>query len=387
MADPPERSEPDKAAGSDERGDRDGRPGRRAPRRGDVRGEGPPPPARRKKERDPSLPPWRRRPRARRESPGGEPARAPLEPGRRLSVVQTSRTPQYLVIGHICADLQDDGTVVLGGTALYSALTAARLGWRVGVLTRGAFGGRIAGMDVPSLEQFAGEISIVCQDAEVPTTFINVYTAGRREQTMPHWAGPIDLRGLPPHWRNARVIHLGPVAQEIDQKQTGSLTPQFLGITPQGWMREWPRETGGKVRLGHLRIAPELLARTDGMIVSIEEIALAREVVERVGAHRLGVITKGESGARIIYGGETIDLPGFNVPTVDLTGAGDVFAAAFFIRAADRNASALTAGRFGNAAAALSLRGVGPAGVPSLREVEDLLAAADERVARPVARR
>ena len=75
------------------------------------------------------------------------------------------------------------------------------------------------------------------------------------------------------------------------------------------------------------------------------------------------------------------------MPTVDLTGAGDVFAAAFFIRATDRSASAVTAGRFANAVAALSLRGVGPTGVPTQREVEGLLAAADERAVRPVARR
>lgn len=357
------------------------RPAPRAPRRDGERGgrterfSGPPQPrkvtppspvgpGKRTKQKNPSLPPGRR----------PTPPRQPLSPNRGLSPMQASRTPQYLVIGHICADLTPEGDVILGGTALYSALTAARLGWRVGVLTRGAFGGEFAGMKVPSLDEFAGEISIICQDAEVPTTFINVYKAGRREQTMPHWAGPIDLRGLPPHWRNARVIHLGPIAQEIDQKQTGALTPQFLGITPQGWMREWPRPGGGRVRLTHLRLAPELANRTDGVIVSIEEITQSRDVVELIGAQRLGVITKGESGARVIYGGESIDLPGFNVPTVDLTGAGDVFAAAFFTKAADRSISALNAGRFANAVAALSLRGVGVSAVPSLRDVEALLA-------------
>lgn len=348
-------------------GDRPGRPARpappRAPRRDEPRRERPPKaPA----ERDPSLPPWGLRRRG--------PARPTALPARPRAGPQTARTPQYLVVGHICVDVQPDGSLLLGGTALYSALTAARLGWRVGVLTRGAFGGRFAGMNVPSLEPYAGQLSIVCQDADVPTTFVNVYTAGRREQTIRHWAGPIDLRGLPPHWRNARVIHLGPIAQEIDQKQTGGLTPAFLGVTPQGWMREWPRETGGKVRLVRLRLEPELISRLDGVIVSVEEISRAREVVEQVGAQRLGVITKGESGARVIYGGETIDLPGYNVPVVDLTGAGDVFAAAFFIKAADRNVSAVAAGRFANAVAALSLRGVGPAGVPTLAEVEDLLA-------------
>ena len=277
---------------------------------------------------------------ARSSKPGK--ARQPLGARRSLSGVQTTRTPEYLVIGHICADLLADGTVVLGGTALYSALTAARLGWRVGVLTRGAYGKTIDGIAVPSLEPYAGELSIIVQDAESPTVFVNEYLAGRRTQHLPKWAGSIDLRGLPPHWRNARVIHLGPIAQEIDPKQTGALTPGFLGCTPQGWMRDWPRATGGRVKLYHLRLPAELVSRLDAIVVSDEEISLARDTVETIGARRLGVITKGEDGARIIYGGEHADLPGFKVNTADLTGAGDVFAAAFFAREAETTQSAGT---------------------------------------------
>lgn len=279
------------------------------------------------------------------------------------------------MIGQIVADLLPDGSAVLGGTALYSALTAASLGWRVGVLTRGAFGIEVDGIAIPSIEPYADDLMIVNQEADSPTIFVNEYSAGRRTQTIRRWAGPIDLRGLPPHWRNARVIHLGPVAQEIDPKQTGALTPQgLLGATPQGWMRDWPHATGGRVKLSHLRLPAELLSRLDAVVVSDEEIALSREVVERVGARRLGVVTKGELGARVIHGGTRVELPGYPVKALDLTGAGDVFAAAFFIRAAERGASAVSAGRFANAVAALSLRGVGPTGVPTLDEVNDLLA-------------
>ncbi|MDQ3781177.1 MAG: PfkB family carbohydrate kinase [Chloroflexota bacterium] len=299
--------------------------------------------------------------------------REALGANRSLRGLQTGRTPQYLVIGHIVADVLPNGEAVLGGTALYSALTAARLGWRVGVLTRGAFGVTVDGIAVPSLAEFADEISIITQDADGPTFFVNEYAAGRRTQKIRRWAGPIDLRGLPPHWRNARIIHLGPVAQEIDARQTGALTPEFLGATPQGWMREWPRATGGRVKLAPLRLPAELLGRLDAVVVSDEEIHLARDVVERVGARRLGVVTLGEMGARITYGGQRVELPGVPIKTVDLTGAGDVFAAAFFLRAADRTASAITAGEFANAVAALSLRGIGPSSVPTLAEVEDLL--------------
>lgn len=299
--------------------------------------------------------------------------------------MQTTRPPEYLVIGHICADLTPDGKAVLGGTALYSALTAAHLGWRVGVLTRGVYGRAVDGIEIPSLDPYAGELSIIVQDAETPTMFVNEYNAGRRVQHMPRWGGEIDLRGLPPHWRNAKLIHLGPVAQEINMRDTGALTPEFLGATPQGWMRDWPRPGGGRVKLLPLRMPGELRGRLDAIIVSDEEISLARDVVEQIGARRLGVITRGEGGARIIYGGERIDLPGFKVPVKDLTGAGDVFAAAFFIHATDRTESAVKAGRFANAVAALSLRETGPKGVPTLKEVEAFLKEQDAKEpARPL---
>ena len=85
------------------------------------------------------------------------------------------------------------------------------------------------------------------------------------------------------------------------------------------------------------------------------------------------MVTLGESGARIVSGGRRDELPGFPVRTADLTGAGDVFAAAFFIKASDRAASAVDAARFANAVAALSLTGVGASAIPALAEVVALL--------------
>lgn len=318
---------------------------------------------RHRKQRDASLP------------PGHAPKeREALRPSaRRRGPMTSTRAPEYLVIGHICADIQADGTASLGGTALYSALTAANLGCSVGVITRGRYGTEVDGIQIPGLEQFADRMQIIVQDADGPTFFVNEYQGGRRTQMVRRWAGEIDLQGLPPHWLNSKIIHLGPVAREIDQRQTTILQPEFLGATPQGWMREWPAN-GGRVKHVPLRIVPELLSRLDAIIVSDEEIAAAREPVEWVGERRLGVITLGDKGARIIFGGQKAELPEFPLPTVDLTGAGDVFAAAFFIKAADRNASAYDAARFANATAALSLRGHAHSTVPTMKEVEDLLA-------------
>lgn len=318
------------------------------------------------KPRDPSLPP--------RITRGGDKRgrkRQPLSETRNLTGMQTMRAPDYLVIGQIVCDIQPDGTGVLGGTALYSGLTAARLGARVGILTRGRYGETIDGVAVPSLEPYSDQVTIITQEADSPTFFVNEYQGTRRTQHIRRWAGPIDLRGLPPHWANAKIIHLGPVAREIDTHQVLSLSPGFLGMTPQGWMREWPMERGGRVNHVQLRLPPELLSRTDAVVVSDEEIAQARSVVQSVGRQRIGIVTLGPNGCQITYGGKKADLPGYPVKTVDLTGAGDVFAAAFFLRAADRRVSPVSAGRFANLVAALSLRGIGPDAIPPMAEIEE----------------
>lgn len=300
-------------------------------------------------------------------------ARDPLTPQQHREGLQLERSPEYLVIGHIAADLQPDGSVLLGGTALYSALAAARLGWRVGVLTRGVFGQEVRGVKVPSLDKFSNELSIICQDADETTTFINEYHGDQRVQTLPHWAGPIDLNGIPPHWRRAKVIHLGPIADEIDPRQVSSLQAGFLGATLQGWMRQWPRKTGGRVTHIPLRLPPSMISQLDCVVVSVDELPYTRDVVEQVGSHRLAAITYAENGARINYGEHQIESPAFPIDVKDPTGAGDVFAAAFFIKASDRTVSAKTAGRFANAVAALSLRIPGPGGAPTLAEVQALL--------------
>lgn len=306
-------------------------------------------------------------------SRAGKNERRPFRKAAGGSRVQQMRTPDYLVIGHITADRLADGSCVLGGTALYSALTAARLGARVAVLTRGVYGREVEGLQIPSLEPFLGEVNIIVQDAATPTVFVNDYRAERRVQTLLHWAGRIDLNGLPPHWRNAKIVHLGPIADEIDPRQGAGLTNQFLGATPQGWMRSWPRTGGGQVSHIPLKLPGSLTERLDSVIVSIDEIPFTREIVNRVGERRLSVVTRDSEGAQVIAGGEKIDLPGHRVKVVDPSGAGDVFAAAFFLKASDRTVSARKAGTYANAVAALSVGDVGTAGVPHRNAVQRLL--------------
>jgi sugar/nucleoside kinase (ribokinase family) len=283
------------------------------------------------------------------------------------------QAPEYLAIGHITIDRRPDGTEAPGGTALYAALLAARFGLRAAVLTRGRFDQIQDERLRESLTRYASEIDLIVQEAEAPTVFTNRNVAGRREQTIHSWAGEIDLNGLPPLWRSARVIHLAPVAQEIDVRRAGRLSPDYFGITPQGLMRDWRQDQGGRVTLGPLRLAFEFLGRIDAMVLSAEEQSLARDEIEVVGSKGLVAITRGAAGVQLIDRGRQSQLPAFNVNVRDDTGSGDVFAAALFVSRSE-GSGVSRAATIGSAAAAAMIQRGGPDAVPTRSEVEGFLA-------------
>lgn len=85
------------------------------------------------------------------------------------------------------------------------------------------------------------------------------------------------------------------------------------------------------------------------------------------------IMTVGKDGVVYGEGNEVVHVPGFQVPVVDTTGAGDTFNGAF---AAGRveGLSIREAIRFANAAAALSVGKIGAqGGMPWRNEVEEML--------------
>lgn len=284
--------------------------------------------------------------------------------------MSSASPPEYLAIGHLSVDVTPDGPR-LGGTVLYGALTAARFGAHAAILTQGNLDA--LGADLRAqLDEIAGQVEIVVQSSRHNTSFTNLEQAGRRVQELHSWAGEIDLSGVPPAWRSADVIHLAPIAQEIDIRTTGRLSAGLLGCTPQGWMRRWDARRLGPVQSVPLRMPMDLLARIDGIVVSSEEYANAREAVESVGRRALAVVTRGQQGAMLIDRGASSDLSSFTTSIVDATGAGDVFAAALFLMRARRESTSRSA-RYAVGAAALSVQGIGLDAVPSIGDVEALL--------------
>jgi sugar/nucleoside kinase (ribokinase family) len=268
----------------------------------------------------------------------------------------------YLVIGHLTRDLTPQGER-LGGTAAYAALTARALGLRVGVLTAAA--------DDLDLSPLDG-LPLIVQSATETTTFENRYLEdGKREQRLHARASQIDWNLLPQAWRRTPILHLGPVAAELSPTLPPFLNFTLLGLTPQGWMRAWDAE--GRVRQQKWEEGEALLSQAGAVVISLEDVAGDEGEVERL-AHQVPilVVTEGVAGARLYWHGDPRRFRAPRVREVDATGAGDVFAAAFFIRLYVTR-DPWEAARFATQLAAISVTRPGLEGVPTPQEIETCL--------------
>ncbi len=142
----------------------------------------------------------------------------------------------YLIIGHLTRDLTPTGPR-LGGTASYAALTARALGLRVGIVTAW-------GEDVP-LGPLRG-IPVASFPTETSTTFENIYTPEGRVQIVHHIAPQLDYYHVPEPWRSAEIVHLGPVAQEVEPTLVRHFPSALVGLTILT-MSSYPRQKGGDV--------------------------------------------------------------------------------------------------------------------------------------------
>ncbi|MGZ9233932.1 MAG: PfkB family carbohydrate kinase [Anaerolineales bacterium] len=265
----------------------------------------------------------------------------------------------YLVIGHVAHDLAPEGAR-LGGTAAYSALTARALGLRVGIVT--------ASGPKTSLAPLT-DLPVVSIESPQSTTFENIYTEHGRVQFLRAQATRIDLQRVPEAWRRASIIHLGPIANEVDALLPEDFSPALLGLTPQGWMRTW--DSDAQVSRTEWINADFATARAGAVVISREDVGGNDELIEHM-AHQTRVlaVTEGPSGAVLYWHGDRRRFRAPQVSEVDATGAGDVFAAAFFVRLLTTR-DPWEATRFATLVASHSVTRVGLDGIPTPLEIEE----------------
>ena len=267
----------------------------------------------------------------------------------------------YLLIGHITRDLTPSGPR-LGGTAVYSGLTATALGLRVGIVTS-------RGTELPLSE--LNRIPVINYPAENSTTFENIYTNTGRIQIVHTVASQLDYHMIPEPWRQAPIVHLGPIAQEVEPGLVRRFPASLVCVTPQGWLRTWDQA-------GHIRACewPEsgfILQNSAVAVISVDDVSNDENRIEELAsASKILVVTEEAAGARVYWNGDVRRFRAPQVEMIDPTGAGDIFAAAFFTRfylTRDPWESA----RFANKIAAASVARNGLEGIPTPEEVQEFM--------------
>jgi sugar/nucleoside kinase (ribokinase family) len=250
----------------------------------------------------------------------------------------------YLAIGHASLDLTPSGTVS-GGSVTYAARVAQALGCRVAVVTSVA-----SDLD---LEPTFPDMRVENIPTAETTTFENKYASGRREQRIYTTASSITSDHIPAEWIRASIVHLGPIANEIDSSMISLFSNSLVGLTPQGWFRRWDEH--GSVTNVAWPEAIDVLPMAAAVILSMEDLndpAILQLYRERA---RLLVLTEQAGGCTVHCRGEIRHFSAPIVTEVNPTGAGDIFAAAYFVRLHQTRGNPWESADFANRIAAASV--------------------------------
>jgi sugar/nucleoside kinase (ribokinase family) len=264
----------------------------------------------------------------------------------------------YLVIGHVSNDLTPKGSI-LGGTVAYVVRTAQALGLQVRAITAAA-----KDIDLSQLN----DIEVHNITSTQSTTFENRYTSAGRFQILHGRASDISYQDVPPGWQITKIVHLGPIANEVDVTLLESFPDSLMCITPQGWLRQWDED--GKIQMMGWDQIRDLLPRADAVVISMEDLTSEVRAAQEMADHcKILAVTDAARGAKVFWNGQRHDLPAPTVEEIDPTGSGDIFAAAFFVRLYQTD-NPLEAARFANYLAAASVTRRGLASTPTADEIQ-----------------
>jgi sugar/nucleoside kinase (ribokinase family) len=229
--------------------------------------------------------------------------------------------PDFVAVGHLTLDRFGD-VVRPGGSALYAAITAHRLGFSAGILTSHA-------NDYP-LELLPPAIEVVSVPSPVTTTFAHRHEGGERGLRVTEVARPLAARDVPADWQDAGVVLLAPALGEVDPLAVEAFGAATLGAAAQGWLRD---RAGADVVARPWAPPPGLLSRIQVLFMGLEDVrGQESAVMEWLQRLPMVAVTAGARGGLLFVNGERYETPPRRAREVDTTGAGDVFAAAFMLR-------------------------------------------------------
>jgi hypothetical protein len=268
-------------------------------------------------------------------------------------------TPDFVAIGHVTLDRFAD-EVRPGGAALYAAVTADRLGLSAGILTSHAD-------DFP-LDLVPPRIEVVSVAAPATTVFEHAHTGADRTLRVLSVAGALGEAHVPDDWRDAGLVLLAPVMNEVDARVASVFPDASVAAEAQGWLRGLGHD--GAVRTMRWDGATQALRSFQALFLSAADVrgqeSAMTEWVQRVP---IAVVTAGRRGALLYVNGDRYEVRPRRAAEVDPTGAGDVFAATFLARYR-RDGDPWEAAEAATCAASLSVEGVGWSAVPDAARLD-----------------
>ena len=273
-----------------------------------------------------------------------------------------SDPPDFVAIGHVTFDIQrlegaERDRPEPGGAIAYSARTAVSMGLTAGIVTSSAPG--------YPFDSLLPSTNVIDVPADASTTFEYSLSDGVRTQWLASRAAEITRDDVPVSWFTARIVLLGPVANELPFDAADWFSnDSFVCAIPQGWQRSL--DTTGKVV-----VSPDV---PDGLSERIEAVVISEADVPSIRVQAwtetfpIVAVTRGLRGTRMYADGRIHDVPPIAANEVDATGAGDVWAAAFAIRLVETDDVTLAA-NFASAAAAMSIEQRGMRGIPTRDQV------------------
>jgi len=270
----------------------------------------------------------------------------------------------YLLIGHITADLTPNGRL-LGGTVSFCAAVAKAFGLNVRVVTSAARGEPL----LAQLEPYVSEMIVLPADST--STFENIYGPNGRTQYIRSVAKPITIKDIPAEWLKTPLVHLAPLTGEVDPQIAHHFKNSTVLLTLQGWLREWGSD--GRVRFKRW-LDPTVLQDIDVVVFSEEDIVEAPDLeasFAQVTRHLF--VTRAEKGGTYYQHGQPFPYDTPQVEVVNPTGAGDVFAASLLASLPVFENDFFRAVKVAAALAAVSTTRIGLASAPTPEEVQRVL--------------
>jgi len=285
-----------------------------------------------------------------------------------------------IVVGHLTYDLivspWKESSKSLGGVVTYTAIAAAKLGAKVGIVTK--VGTDFREKDLDCFKKADVDLTGLSVAGADTTVFENVYDEhGQRMQRLLRCADKIEVTDIPREYFSSKCFHFGPVFHEVPHDvikfvhNKGILT----SLDVQGYCRR--REGDLSINLCPWEEAKEALPYVDilkcdeaeaEMITSESNVNKAALILNNLGS-KIVLITRGGKGSILCYEGKIKRIPAVSAEKlVDFTGAGDTYMAGFILEYLETGKPEWSA-LFASGVASFTIEGMGTSTIPTKERV------------------